>query len=203
MSPRFLNPRKLGVSVASWLKVEGLVLECTAAVCRYLFRPRALLSSLVSVEAPLVWPWFSDAGVLIVVRWTTLVVASTPLETAASIPMALKRVNCLSERTYRWGFVMAIDKVYGLLRSEGEDSFSYSEVLKYVYSRIYIKKGCGRKRDRDGMIFLKRVSLMQPALRRVIKPGRTCGAYTYGISELPNLISWGPVSLYLPRLPTK
>lgn len=31
MSPRLRNPRKLGVSVASWLKVDGLSLECMAA----------------------------------------------------------------------------------------------------------------------------------------------------------------------------
>lgn len=85
---------KLGVCEASWLSVEGLILECTATVWRYFLR-RAFLSSLVSplglLELFLVSVWLSaECGGLGVARCATLAVASTPLEIAASMAMALE-----------------------------------------------------------------------------------------------------------------
>lgn len=36
-APRFLKPKKLGLSTASWLKHDVLGTECTAKVCLYFF----------------------------------------------------------------------------------------------------------------------------------------------------------------------
>ena len=59
MTMRFLNPRKLGAEWLSWLKVDGLETEWTAAVCRY-FRSSDLRRAAVAASRS-----FLDGGVAV------------------------------------------------------------------------------------------------------------------------------------------
>lgn len=51
MTMRLRNPKKLGVSVVSWLRHDGLDTECMASTWRYFLRNAFLNSSVASTES--------------------------------------------------------------------------------------------------------------------------------------------------------
>ena len=61
---RFRKPRKLGVAVESWLRVDGLVCECMAARCLYFRRYTRGFSAPPLAVTPFVasWPFPGEPG---------------------------------------------------------------------------------------------------------------------------------------------
>lgn len=95
-APRFLNPRKLGLSLESWLRHEVLFTECTAKVCLY------FLGALYEGEAA-----FRDSSTGIEPRGTAdgtsrLVVMAVSMTVAmfARQSTGLLRVNGKHKRQY-------------------------------------------------------------------------------------------------------